>query len=661
MSSFLGRVARLAAALGIPDEGGATAVLRLAAAAMGEQPKADMAMPDVLAMLELAVGIADVDADAPSPPTAAPATAAPAAAAGSSNAATPSNTAAGPAPSNKAAGKQKASSSSSSSSTGTLRAFFPTKVVSKVLLDRAAARLDGAVPFEEVEEQAAMTLDKDSKLPSELAARVAAPKASWFCEQCPRAFETALALRNHSKWCTGTASRRRIDEPIQPKPFDGDVTCTLAVASDGGASCQLFINGKGREQILTEAEEQRAAHAKAKAEREAEQDRRKHERQRQRDAAVSEQRRGAERRIQHSAKEKLQVLDWYDKAKAEGPAGGKGAYFEDDHRSRGLDFRHVGKWAKPAARRDIQRAAAQEHAASLMRIDKQSRRKGKFALMERILFSKFKVRRTRGRKCSPKWFPHTARHIMRTEFPEHAAGFKGSRGWMRRFFKRFSIVRRKRTNNKNTTWEEAKPKLQRYFRAFRRRLRDTEWRRARETAVAAARARQPAAAAAAPTAAAATPVAEEPDGVEGDALRERMRERVDAAMAAEEEAAAVAAEPNVPWWNRGHAKWGKYLPHQRFNKDQVSSPPEAPTAAPPPRRRRTRRRPPSLSRRSRFPSSSTWTTHTRRRAQSASPSTSSALRSPSGSALQRSSFARSHRRRRPPTRRPRSRRSTRPI
>ena len=62
-----------------------------------------------------------------------------------------------------------------------MRAFFPTKVVSKVLLDRAAARLDGAVPFEEVEEQAAMTLDKDSKLPSELAARVAAPKASWFC------------------------------------------------------------------------------------------------------------------------------------------------------------------------------------------------------------------------------------------------------------------------------------------------------------------------------------------------------------------------------------------------------------------------------------------------------------------------------------------------
>ena len=34
--SFLGRVTRLAAALGVPDEGGAAAVLRSAAAAMGD-------------------------------------------------------------------------------------------------------------------------------------------------------------------------------------------------------------------------------------------------------------------------------------------------------------------------------------------------------------------------------------------------------------------------------------------------------------------------------------------------------------------------------------------------------------------------------------------------------------------------------------------------
>eukprot|EP00966_Prymnesium_polylepis_P178085 4123937-Prymnesium_polylepis.1 len=107
---------------------------------------------------------------------------------------------------------------------------------------------------------------------------------------------------------------------------------------------------------------------------------------------------------------------------------------------------------------------------------------------------------------------------MQTEFPEHAAGFKGSKGWVQRYKRRFSIVTRKKTNNKNTTWEETKPVLQKYFAAFRRRLRDTEWRRARarETSVAAARTRQPAAAAAA------VPEAlVEPDGEDGDALRAR--------------------------------------------------------------------------------------------------------------------------------------------
>ena len=49
-----------------------------------------------------------------------------------------------------------------------------------------------------------------------------------------------------------------------------------------------------------------------------------------------------------------------------------------------------------------------------MRINAESKRKGKYVQMERRLFAKFKERRTRGRKCSPKWFPHTARHIMRT-------------------------------------------------------------------------------------------------------------------------------------------------------------------------------------------------------------------------------------------------------
>jgi len=69
-------------------------------------------------------------------------------------------------------------------------------------------------------------------------------------------------------------------------------------------------------------------------------------------------------------------------------------------------------------------------------------------------------------------------------------------------------VTRKKTNVKNTTWEETEPVLQNYFRAFRRRLRDANWwdtrRSVRQAVVTAAResaattARTPLASAAAP-------------------------------------------------------------------------------------------------------------------------------------------------------------------
>ena len=79
---------------------------------------------------------------------------------------------------------------------------------------------------------------------------------------------------------------------------------------------------------------------------------------------------------------------------------------------------------------------------------------------------------------------------MRIDFPEDAAGFKGSKSWLQRFKRRFGIVTRKKTNVKNTTWEETEPVLQNYFRAYRRRLCDAEWRSARAATVAAARAAQ---------------------------------------------------------------------------------------------------------------------------------------------------------------------------
>ena len=79
---------------------------------------------------------------------------------------------------------------------------------------------------------------------------------------------------------------------------------------------------------------------------------------------------------------------------------------------------------------------------------------------------------------------------MRIDFPADAHDFKGSKSWLQRFKRRKGIVTRKKTNVKNTTWEETEPVLQNYFRAYRRRLCDAEWRSARAATVAAARAAQ---------------------------------------------------------------------------------------------------------------------------------------------------------------------------
>ena len=36
---------------------------------------------------------------------------------------------------------------------------------------------------------------------------------------------------------------------------------------------------------------------------------------------------------------------------------------------------------------------------------------------------------------------------------------------------------------------------------------------------------------------------------------------------------AKAEGDDLPWHKRGRGKYGKYLPHQRFNSDQASAPP----------------------------------------------------------------------------------------
>ena len=501
----------------------------------------------------------------------------------------------------------------------------------------ASAAADHARPYVEVEAEAALEV---KELPSEkLPPPPAAPRYSFQCDMCGGLFRARVALANHQKWKHGPSSVPIQMEPLL-RPWHGKVSLPLVVTATGAVMATTSINGKSRTQIQQETAQAVADLKAADKARRLELDRRREERrvQRELEEELGEQRGGSRRRKSYSAKLKLKVLDYYESVRDTPTILKKMDTFENDLRSHGINWVTASKWK----RRAIEHGAAQEHASSLMRIDKESRRKGKYVAMEKRVFAQFKTRRARGRKCSPKWFVHTAQHIMRAEFPEHAAAFQGSRSWMRRFFSRFGLVRRKKTNTKNTTWEATEPVLQRYFRATRRRLRDEAWRSARATAVADARARtqlHPVDAAGANEGEHQTPSSplppEEAPPAEEPQLRRSPRKR--------------ARDANES--QRDRSKWGKYLPHERFNVDQVARSPSrrarpivlraAHCVAHGPSRRAACRHT-----RCRCRSFLKWTIPMRRREQNALQSTSWARHCQNANVLHRSASAQCHRRRR---------------
>jgi hypothetical protein len=115
-------------------------------------------------------------------------------------------------------------------------------------------------------------------------------------------------------------------------------------------------------------------------------------------------------------------------------------------------------------RAKIAKAAAGEHANSLLAIVKTSRKTGKYGRMEKELVEELRARRRRGRKCS-------ARVLMKRLYPDNPENlFKGGKDWRARFLARFNFTIRRKTNRKNVTWEETRPILQRYFKRLRMRL-----------------------------------------------------------------------------------------------------------------------------------------------------------------------------------------------
>ena len=397
---MLARVEAIKAALGLPPSVvGAIPIMGAASVALGIDVAPTAKLPAMVSEIETALGLPASPAATEAVPTAAaaaPAAAAPAAAAPAATASKKASNA-----------TNKAGSSAGGSSSSAAESFLPTPsgnvqakvtatkglakfVIRSASLKAITARQDegDAVPYEEILEQEA---DEVVKLPSEKKAPEPTPQPLYACDGCSRVFNTAVALVSHRTWRHPSKQRSIFPEPkaAARPPFQGKLSAKLSVV-DGVVGCTIRINGKDREQLAREAAEIEEAAAKQEAEREAEARRRADERRRarEREEAVDhvEQRRGSAHRHQYSYAEKVRLLEVLDEINANGSIRNKGEAFEADPRRHGCPYKTVHKWTSALERRKIAVAEAREHAKSLLRFDKFSRSKGKYAAMEKKLF-----------------------------------------------------------------------------------------------------------------------------------------------------------------------------------------------------------------------------------------------------------------------------------
>ena len=86
----------------------------------------------------------------------------------------------------------------------------------------------------------------------------------------------------------------------------------------------------------------------------------------------------------------------------------------------------------------------------------------KYPAMEKKLHAEVLSYRARGRLLSIPWLVFTARRLFDALYPDDAGTFLASRGWRRRFFKRYSLTRRKTTKTKLKSVTERLPQAREY-------------------------------------------------------------------------------------------------------------------------------------------------------------------------------------------------------
>ena len=288
------------------------------------------------------------------------------------------------------------------------------------------------------------------------------------CIKCPRTFTSQLGLRNHMLSHPAAVKDLPLErrERVLPK-----VECPMRITRGLEVTISFRIRGKSYEDIAAEAaaiakaEEARTHHLITEAER---------RRQRRESGAAAEEgehRQGSRTRRQYTCKTKLKVLEVFDKINDDPQELRKVAAFHAHPGSLGTPYTTVRThWASPLQRAHISKGASKEYVSTLLRIDKESRKTGKFAAMEKELIILFKARRARGRRVSARWLTSTGRQLMARLLPNEAALFKGGKSWRRRFAKRHNLSQRRKTNVKNKNWADTEPVLLRYFATLRRRL-----------------------------------------------------------------------------------------------------------------------------------------------------------------------------------------------
>ena len=189
---------------------------------------------------------------------------------------------------------------------------------------------------------------------------------SFECTKCLRTFSSRVGLVNHMLWHPSTTRDRVVQGAApcesEPAPYLSLAFDLCPVTGPGQwLTLSLCLDGQPVEDILANS----AALARASAEREARLEQEKIRRQQMRDAAAAaaeeDGRCGSKRRGSYTPKQKLALLEIFDKIRDDDTIFRKTEAWLAEKRVAGAPYTTVCKWARPADRAKICAAAGKVH------------------------------------------------------------------------------------------------------------------------------------------------------------------------------------------------------------------------------------------------------------------------------------------------------------